>query len=86
MNTATFKTVAATTIVALFGAAALVLASVEATPAPQIVKLERVVITGQRAAQLARVEHLPRVVIEGRRADAQQVAQADKRCADAAMC
>ncbi len=87
MNTATFKIATATTIVALFGAAGLVLAGVEPAPATQIVKLERVVITGKRMTEVARVEHLPRVVIEGRRADTeQQLAQADKRCADPTLC
>ena len=86
MNTATFKIATATTIVALFGAAGLVFANVDAAPAPQIVKLERVVITGKRATEVAQLEYLPRVVIEGRRADAVQVAQADKRCTDLAQC
>ena len=90
MNTATFKIATATTIVALFGAAGLVLAGADAAPAPQVVKLERVVITGKRMTEVARVEQLPRVVIEGRRALAdngrEQLAQADKRCVDPALC
>jgi len=86
MSTATFKIFTATAIVAVFGAAGLVLADADTAPAAQIVKLERVVITGKRTTEMAQIEHLPRVVIEGRRADAEALAQADRRCTDPALC
>lgn len=35
--------------------------------APEVVKLERVVIEGARAPEVAAVQQLPRVVVEGRR-------------------
>ena len=88
MNTVTFKAITATAICAVFGAAGLILAAADAAPAPapQIVKLERVVITGKRATEVARIEHLPRVVVEGRRADTETLAQAERRCTDPALC
>ena len=92
-TTATFKIFTATALVALFGAAGLVLAHAEAqqAAAPQIVKLERVVVVGKRVTEMAlvehHVEHLPRVVVEGRRMTASvEMAQADKRCSDSALC
>jgi hypothetical protein len=90
MNTtaATFKIITATALVALFGAAGMVLVHADAQQAaPRIVKLERVVVVGKRVSEFAQVEHLPRVVIEGRRSTAAvEVAQTDKRCADPALC
>ncbi|HEY4084037.1 MAG TPA: hypothetical protein VGM81_25385 [Burkholderiaceae bacterium] len=88
-TTATFKVFTATALVALFGAAGLVLTHAEAqqAAAPQIVKLERVVVVGKRVSELAQVEHLPRVVVRGHRANASvEMAQADKRCSDSAVC
>jgi len=78
-------------IATIFGATALMFAQAEiaAPKHPEIVKLERVVITGKRAGadtQVAqqRIEQLPRVVITGRRAEADlQFAQA---CAAQTLC
>ncbi len=85
-TTATFKIFTATALVALFGAAGLVLAHAEAqqAQAPQIEKLERVVVVGKRVSEMARLEYLPRVVVQGRRST--DMAQADKRCTDSALC
>ena len=53
-------------IVAIFGSVVLELAQAATpTPAPQVIKLERVVVVGKRTPTVAQ---LPRVVIEGRRA------------------
>lgn len=65
-----------TAIAAVAASAVLALTLAEETslPAHKVVKLERVVIQGQRA----RVEQLPRVVVEGRRIDGVAMAQSDK--------
>ena len=88
MNTATFKIVTATALVALFSAAGMVMVHADAQqPEQQIVKLERVVVVGKRVSEVAQMEYLPRVVIEGRRTtEAVELAQADKRCTDPALC
>jgi len=52
-------------IASIAAAAALGLAHRSATPATEIVKLERVVIVAKRSDMVAQ---LPRVVVEGRRA------------------
>ena len=75
------KSLVATALVALLGAASLAFMHVEPAPEqqPEIVKLERVVINGKRAvaAEAAiTIVQLPRVLVEGHRADAVQVAKA----------
>ena len=90
MNT-TSKTLVATLVIAVVGAAGLVLGQApEATPRQEIVKLERVVIEGRRAPQVVasgKVEHLPTVVIEGRRShDADDVQVARAACPALTVC
>lgn len=73
--------VALVTLLALTGAAWLNITGPAETP--EVVKLERVVISGKRAPETAVVvQKLPRVVIEGRR-DGTQVASA---CVAPAVC
>lgn len=84
------KSLVATALVALLGAASLAFMHVEpiAEQQPEIVKLERVVINGKRAAapEAVAIVQLPRVVVEGRRADmALQVAKA-ANCGTTAVC
>ncbi|HEX2012958.1 MAG TPA: hypothetical protein VJN44_18665 [Roseateles sp.] len=92
MITTATKTFVATALIAVGAAALFTLGHAPAAPAPQIVKLERVVIVGKRAdgvGQLAdaqRVEQLPRVVIVGKRAALDgdlQVAALAARCSSA---
>lgn len=84
----------------IFGVAAslaftLVLTSADKTDtaqAPQIVKLERVVITGKRMVategntQVAEIKQLPRVVIEGRRVDGGVQLASATRCDSETRC
>ena len=82
------KSLVATALVALLGAASLAFLQVEPAQAqPEIVKLERVVINGKRAAapEAVAIVQLPRVVVEGRRADAVQVAKAGN-CGTTSVC
>lgn len=72
MNTSIQTLFTAIVAVAASAVLALTLAEETSMPAQQVVKLERVVIEGQRA----RVEQLPRVVVEGRRIDGVAIAQA----------
>jgi len=68
MNTTAQALVFAVASVAAAAALGMGLSQRAATPAVEIVKLERVVVIGQRAPAPAVVAQLPRVVIEGRRA------------------
>ena len=72
MNTTSSSTLIAAALIALVGATALAFGNAEIKTPQEVVQLERVVLTGKRAAdtQLAKIEQLPRVVIEGRRAGA----------------
>ena len=90
MNT-TSKTLVATLVIAVLGAAGLVLGQApEAAPRQEIVKLERVVIEGHRSAQvlaMTKMERLPTVVIEGRRShDADDVQVARAACPAVTVC
>ena len=83
MNTtakALIVAIAASTSVA---ALALGFAGVEAQPAPEIVKLERVVIVGKRMQASVEVARLPQVVVTGRRAAQTEVQLAAARLAKA---
>jgi len=88
MNSKTTALFAVALTVAIAATAALAGFDIGGAEAkPEIVKLERVVITAKRAemTQVAKIEKLPRVVIEGRRADAPvQVARAS--CTAPAVC
>ena len=87
-NTIASKSLVATALIALLGAASLAFMQVEPTaPAPEVLKFERVVIEGKRASaeQTAAIVHLPRVVVEGRRSDAVQLAKAGN-CSTTATC
>lgn len=66
MNTAAKTFIIAIASVAAAAATGVGLANRAATPATEVVKLERVVIVGKRV-ETAVVAQLPRVVIEGRR-------------------
>ncbi len=66
MNTAAKTFIVAIASVVAAAAAGVGLANHTATPAGEVVKLERVVIVGKRA-EATTVAQLPRVVIEGRR-------------------
>ncbi|WP_422014581.1 hypothetical protein [Roseateles sp.] len=67
MNTAANTFVIALVAVAACAAIGVSLANRTAAPAPEIVKLERVVVVGKRA-DAAVIAKLPRVVIGGRSA------------------
>lgn len=97
MNSTATRRFVATLLIALIAAFALMTglsrpaAESASQPAAQIVKLERVVITGKRAesAQLAQsdIKQLPRVVIEGRRMNADvQLAALKPQCNAQAQC
>ena len=88
MNANAQSLIAAVIAVASAASIGVALANVFTSPAPQpeVIKLERVVVEGQRTRApaeqaVARVEQLPTVVITGRAAPADevQVAQAAKR-------
>ncbi|KQV95671.1 MULTISPECIES: hypothetical protein [unclassified Roseateles] len=66
MNTAAKTFVIAIASVAAAAAMGVGLANHTATPATEIVKLERVVVVGKRADAMV-VAKLPRVVVEGHR-------------------
>lgn len=68
MNTAAQTFVVALASVAAAAAIGVGLANRTAAPATEVVKLERVVVTGKRA-EAPVIAKLPRVVVEGRRAD-----------------
>lgn len=97
MNSTATRRFVATLLIALIGAFVLMAglshpsAESRSQSAAQIVKLERVVITGKRAepVQLARsdIERLPRVVVEGRRMNADvQLAALKPQCGTQAQC
>jgi hypothetical protein len=95
MNVTTIKVITTTAIVAVFGAAGMIFIRAESTPAPQIVKLDRVVVYGKHAqaqaqsTQVAQIVQLPRVVVHGHRADpdaSAQLAQAGKDCKADTQC
>lgn len=94
MNAIANKSLVATALVALLGAASLAFMEVEPTvPAQEVLKFERVVIEGKqaRAEQAVGIVVLPRVVIEGRRGDAVQLANAAMaakaaNCSTTALC
>ena len=83
------KSLIATALVALVGAASLAFMHVDPMPEQaEIVKLERVVINGKRAPaadQAVAIVQLPRVLVEGRRAGAVQVAKAGN-CGATTVC
>ena len=83
------KSLVATALVALLGAASLAFMHVDPAPEqPEIVKLERVVINGKRAVaanETVAIVRLPRVIVEGRRADAVQIAKAGN-CSTTTVC
>ncbi|MFG6412831.1 hypothetical protein ACG02S_02850 [Roseateles sp. DC23W] len=68
MNTAAQTFIVALASVAAAAAIGVGLANRTAAPATDVVKLERVVVTGKRA-DAPMIAKLPRVVVEGRRAD-----------------
>lgn len=68
MNTAAKTFAIAIASVAAAAALGVGLADRTAAPATEVVKLERVVVTGKRADAPV-IAQLPRVVIEGRRAE-----------------
>jgi hypothetical protein len=74
MNTAAKTFAFAIASVTAAAAIGVGLADRTAAPAAEVVKLERVVVVGKRAADPV-VAQLPRVVIEGRRATAVAAAQ-----------
>ena len=88
MNTS--SSLLAIALIAAIGATTFA-AGYEFAPQQQaVVKLERVVITGKRAAaadmQLARIEQLPRVLIEGRRAAQPASTQVAEVCVAQTLC
>jgi len=89
MNTS-IKTLTATALIAIVGAAGFVIAAPEQAAVQEIVQLERVVITGTRAEpemQMAQhIEQLPRVVIHGRSAQPDTQVASAKTCAAQAIC
>ncbi|MDN3918841.1 hypothetical protein [Roseateles violae] len=93
MNTSS-KTLFVAGLIALVGSTGFVISAENAAaPKQEIVKLERVVIVGKRAAPATQVAQqqeivkLPRVVVEGRRAPADTQLAVAKSCApQQAMC
>ena len=83
------KSLVATALVALLGAASLAFMHVEPMSGqPEIVKLERVVINGKRAVaadEAVTIVQLPRVLVQGHRGDAIQVAKT-ANCSTTTVC
>lgn len=82
ISTTTHRTrlqaISAATLVALVALTGAMWMTVTA-PAPEVIRLERVVIEGARTPDLAEVQQLPRVVVTGKRnagVDGTQVAAA----------
>lgn len=86
MNATAQNFIIAITSVAAAAALGVALANRTAAPAPEVVKLERVVVVGKRAgAQAPVVAQLPRVVIEGRSVSSAAVTLAAARPAARAI-
>ena len=87
MNAIANKSLIATALVALLGAASLAFMHVEPIAPQEIVQLERVVVVGKRAAaeEAVAIVQLPRVVVTGHRSDAVQIAKAGS-CNTTAVC